>query len=350
MVSRASSVLIAQLLITLLARQKRTEPSCNSPTRMKKRCNMGTTTTLAGVGSWWHILMMMAMTACATAFRPYPRTLSRRPLHGRLRVTAMDRLQELYPNPPELTEYDQFIRSTFPGAITNKELLTRVVACLSGKGFETSNTLVGTSLCSDETARRLQDDFTQIYGSTFNLGGLAGFPFAGNTGFANMMHHVPDDGGSALIVYGPHVGISKTTGEIGVVERARVTQLESCCTSAITACQALQQEQEISGGAMPFNDLQQAAVQQQLRPYMETLLQSDNALLDLPYLLFYSQNDLWNEIVQAGGAKSGGLALLGGIQINTAPDTLDYFMPLRFEFFNGEGRMVEDMLHTIRSP
>ena len=40
------------------------------------------------------------------------------------------------------------------------------------KGFENSNTLLATSLCCDELARTLEDDFLDVYGKNFNLGGL----------------------------------------------------------------------------------------------------------------------------------------------------------------------------------
>ena len=57
------------------------------------------------------------------------------------------------------------------------------VDILRVKGYTQANTLVATSLCCDELARRLEDDFVKIYGNNFALGGLSGFPFAGNTGF-----------------------------------------------------------------------------------------------------------------------------------------------------------------------
>jgi hypothetical protein len=235
----------------------------------------------------------------------------------------------------------------FPGALSNKELIMRVVSTLTSKGFTTENTLLGTSLCSDETARQLVNDFTQVYGGSFNLGGLAGFPFAGNIGFANMAQHIPDEDGAALIVYGPHVGVSQTTGEVGVVERPGVTQLETCCTSAIVAYNTLQEQG--SGAAMPMTDLQQSAVQHQIFPYMESLIESDDPSVELPYVLFYSQNSLWDEIIGSRGINaSRGLALLGGIQINTCNPTLDYFVPLRFDFFNREGQRVEDLLDDLR--
>ena len=53
-------------------------------------------------------------------------------------------------------------------------------------------------------------------------------------------------------------------------------------------------------------------------------------------------------IVGAGvGGTKKGIALLGGIQINTGPNTLDYFHPLRFDYMNKKGEIIEDMLPTI---
>ena len=61
---------------------------------------------------------------------------------------------------------------------------------------------------SDELARNLEDDLNKVYGHNFNLGGLSGFPFAGNTGFGAMSAHVPDNG-FCLLIHGPHVGITQ---------------------------------------------------------------------------------------------------------------------------------------------
>ena len=51
------------------------------------------------------------------------------------------------------------------------------------------------------------------FGPEFNLGGLAGLPFTGKTGFGAFAAHVPKDG-HIFIVYAPHVGISRD-GAIG---------------------------------------------------------------------------------------------------------------------------------------
>jgi hypothetical protein len=43
---------------------------------------------------------------------------------------------------------------------------------LAEKGYTAANTLLATSLCCDELARRLEDDFVKVYGDNFFLGGL----------------------------------------------------------------------------------------------------------------------------------------------------------------------------------
>ena len=87
--------------------------------------------------------------------------------------------------------FDAKVKEIFPGAIDNNELQLKVVKTLSKKGYSEDNTLLATSLCCDELARQLEDDFLAVYGPNFNLGGLSGFPFAGNTGFGAMAAHIP---------------------------------------------------------------------------------------------------------------------------------------------------------------
>ncbi|KAL3785067.1 hypothetical protein HJC23_001445, partial [Cyclotella cryptica] len=201
-------------------------------------------------------------------------------------------------------------------------------------GFTPANTLLATSFCADELARILEDEFNTVYGHNFNLGGLSVFPFAGNTGFGAMSAHIPDDG-FCLLVHAPHAGISKD-GVIGKVERSGIALVDNCCGSAIAASNYLK---GITDGG---------AVQELILPFGKRLNEADNRMKELPYALYDSQDILVRDIVNTGkkGIKSG-LALLGGIQINTGPDTLDYFHPLRFEFYDSEGNMVEDMLSKI---
>lgn len=263
-------------------------------------------------------------------------------------LSLVVKVWKLYQNSPEPTQYDAMITSIFPGALANKDLETRVVEVLSEKGYTDTNTLLATSLCCDELARRLEDDFVYCYGNNFSLGGLSGFPFGGSTGFENMALHIPDNG-SCLIVYGPHVGVS-STGIVGKVERVGTQNVDVCCASAIAACNYLQGITDDGiGESQAFTDLQQGAVQQLLSPNINQVSASKDPMVELPYALYDSQDSLLYEIVMEGCHRvKNNIALLGGIQINTAPQALDYFLPLRFDLMNNRGEVIEDMLNRIR--
>jgi len=248
------------------------------------------------------------------------------------------------------SDFDRLVKKTFPGAISNTKLTKKVVAALESKGFTPGNTLVATSFCADELARVLEDDFVNIYGQNFNLGGLSGFPFAGNTGWGAMSAHVPDNG-FCLTIHGPHVGITQD-GVVGKVERSGIALVDSCCGSAIAASNYLKGITD--GGAkittklQQFSDFQQGAVQELILPHGKRLNDADDRMKELPYALYDSQDVLVRDIIESGkGGIKQGLALLGGIQINTGPDTDDYFHPLRFDYYDSDGNMVGSMLSKL---
>jgi hypothetical protein len=167
-----------------------------------------------------------------------------------------------------------------------------------------------------------------------------------------MAAHIPDDG-YCLVVYGPHVGIA-ADGTVGKVERSGIALIDTCCGSAIAASNYVKGITD--GGAVlttriqEFTDFQQGAVQELILPHGRRLDEAKNRMIELPYALYDSQDMLMREIVKKGslGIKRG-LALLGGIQINTGPDTLDYFVPMRFDFMNYRGEVVEDMLPLLKN-
>eukprot|EP00577_Skeletonema_sp_RCC1716_P020721 CAMPEP_0113384404 /NCGR_PEP_ID=MMETSP0013_2-20120614/6874_1 /TAXON_ID=2843 ORGANISM="Skeletonema costatum, Strain 1716" /NCGR_SAMPLE_ID=MMETSP0013_2 /ASSEMBLY_ACC=CAM_ASM_000158 /LENGTH=305 /DNA_ID=CAMNT_0000267009 /DNA_START=50 /DNA_END=967 /DNA_ORIENTATION=+ /assembly_acc=CAM_ASM_000158 len=248
------------------------------------------------------------------------------------------------------SDFDRLVKKTFPGAISNTKLTKKVVAALESKGFTPGNTLVATSFCADELARVLEDDFVNIYGQNFNLGGLSGFPFAGNTGWGAMSAHVPDNG-FCLTIHGPHVGITQD-GVVGKVERSGIALVDSCCGSAIAASNYLKGitdgSANINPGIQLFSDFQQGAVQELILPHGKRLNDADDRMKELPYALYDSQDVLVRDIIESGkGGIKQGLALLGGIQINTGPDTDDYFHPLRFDYYDSDGNMVGSMLSKL---
>jgi hypothetical protein len=139
-------------------------------------------------------LLLASSVPAATAFSTAPQTYSRSAetaLSAARAAPADDivfsnKVQRLFDEAPKSVQYDIAIKLEFPGALSYDQLESRVTKKLATKGYTPENTLLATSLCCDELARNLEKDFAKIYGKNFNLGGLAGFPFAGNTGFGAM--------------------------------------------------------------------------------------------------------------------------------------------------------------------
>jgi hypothetical protein len=214
-----------------------------------------------------------------------------------------------------------------------------------------SNSLVATSLCCDEVNRPLEKELAKQYDEPFVMGGLAGFPFGGVTSFGAMAHHIPD-GGSCLVVYGPHVGVD-SMGSVGTVNRRGRVKGGSCCGSAAAALSKIRKGAMIpkaDGTAPPMIDsidAQQAYVEANLAPYAERLLAADDRNIELPYALYDAQKQMMDGIVAKGASAmegNGYIALLGGIQINTPDGITDYFLPLSFDLRNNQGKIVKSLL------
>jgi hypothetical protein len=273
----------------------------------------------------------------------------------------------------------------FPGALSNTELLARVTEKLSTRGFEKNNVLVATSFCSDEVNRPLEETFLSYYGDHFSMGGLAGFPFSGVTGFGAMASHIPD-GGNCLLIYGPHVGVD-SEGNVGKVDRRGKDKAGTCCGSAVYASKYLQTilsgENDIPPPPTNAMDAQQIFVSNMLLPYASEIAESKEPMVTLPYLTFKPIDNMMNRIVAKASSKvgSGRIAMLGGLQvrstyslfnilrtkcisletglllfilyslfflkINTPEGISDYFLPLRFDVRESTNELVVDLLDMM---
>jgi len=250
----------------------------------------------------------------------------------------------LYEKQPKIEES---IQKAYPGALPNAKLAEKIQECLTSQGFESSKTQLATSLCSDEVNRALDDVLRSIYGYNFSMGGLAGFPFAGVTGFCAMAHHIPE-GGSCLVVYGPHVGIDKD-GVVGKVNRkGRPHASGACCGSATAAAAYVRKvttgECEPAPGPSDLVDAQQIWVGAQLLPFGKRIQDSSDSNVEVPLALFDCQDSMMKKIVKnACGevAGDGKIALLGGIQINTPIEDSDFFLVKTFEIRNNKGKILK---------
>jgi hypothetical protein len=232
----------------------------------------------------------------------------------------------------------------FPGAVPNRELVRGVSRALGPRGFVVGgggSTLLATSLCCDELSRALEADLSIEFGGggagdapCFRLGGLAGFPFAGATGFGALLSHVPDSG-SCLIVYGPHCGIDGR-GTAGTVPRRGKRHGGPCCGSAAAAARRVLLRGPRPPPAADPLDLEQASVVAHLAPYADRLRSAADPMEEVPYCLYEAQDAIMHQILGRCRGEAGGrtpLALLGGIEINTPPSEPDYFLPLRFDVY-----------------
>jgi Limiting CO2-inducible proteins B/C beta carbonyic anhydrases len=212
------------------------------------------------------------------------------------------------------------IGQAFPGALTNADLLARVSSRLSKRGFNQNNTLVASSLCSDEVNRPLEETFYKYYGNSyFSMGGLAGFPFSGLTGFGAMASHIPDDG-NCLLVYGPHVGVD-SDGNVGKVDRIGKSQSGTCCGSAVYASKYLNTVLSGEAEAMPLPssafDAQQTFVTNMLLPYASEIQDSKEPMVAIPFLAYKPIDNMMSRIVAKASSKvgKGRIAMLGGLQV-----------------------------------
>lgn len=232
--------------------------------------------------------------------------------------------------------------------MTNEALVENIKVSLGDFGYGDSS-LVATSLCCDEVNRTLERDLAGLYGHYFAMGGLAGIPFGGVTAFGAMAAHIPD-GGSCLIVYGPHVGVD-VQGNVGTVDRRGRVDGGTCCGSAVAAAEYV--KGVVRGGNKPACaptdafDAQQFFVGNLILPHGERIHRASEPMAELPYVLFDVQTELIQKIVAKGCGNvpdDGKIALLGGIQINTPPGMSDYFLPLRFDIMDNRGEIVEKIL------
>jgi hypothetical protein len=110
----------------------------------------------------------------------------------------------------------------FDGSMTGFDIEKIAYLKLKELGFTDENTLFSESSCPDEVNHdNPTEDITAMFalrwGEVFPLGGLAGFPFTGKTGWGAFSSHVPKNGNIAVL-YAPHVGIDKD-GNVGKVSR-----------------------------------------------------------------------------------------------------------------------------------
>lgn len=240
------------------------------------------------------------------------------------------------------------VLEVFPGANTNSDFVHEICGVLENEGYDIDTTLLATSFCVDELNRTLEIELATKFNLFFNMGGLAGFPFGGVTGFGAMAAHIPV-GGSCVIVHGSHVGID-SMGRLGTVERRGRSNGGDCCGSGVAASKYVSSvyKGEMEEASMPKDaiDSQQYFVGKMLLPYAEKLEKSEDKMLELPKALYAAQTDLMKKVIDkaaSGVQGEGTIVLVGGIQINTPPEYTDYFVPMDFNIYDNKGNLLKTL-------
>jgi len=214
----------------------------------------------------------------------------------------------------------EHIKKLFPKAEPFDQVLQDYYTkMLRVHGLLVENTLAAVSVCPDELNNQVVKQIGRLFGAPFLLGGLAGFPFSGESGFSAFGDHIPD-GGTGVIFFGPHVGINEHQ-PLGYIKRRGQQRSTVACDSLLNAYH------EITGTS-PSNkfedDYQQEAVKQMLTDKLH-LIPNDDPELPLLDLLFDESHDF---IVRQANRIKGqfnlnGVVLLGAIIINTPADIAD---------------------------
>lgn len=236
-------------------------------------------------------------------------------------------------------------KKMFPTALLSSDVDVAVSTTLAARGFTATNTLFAHSVCSDEVNgkdEQLTSLMVKRWGEGFSLGGLAGLPFAGKSGFRAYLHHVPDSG-KLLVMFAPHVGIDKD-GRIGALQRDGQSAVSKACGAAIGAFKAVGAQKAAraaaGGQVLAINDKADDEFDPQiqqivalLQPKLEGIEQSANDVGFVTYQMYGIVRDLVDACISQTPDVwewTDEVAVVGGIIINRHTGG-DFFQPLRFE-------------------
>lgn len=259
--------------------------------------------------------------------------------------------------------FDQALKQYFPGSIPSTTVFLRVQSTLRKRQYYPYNTLIATSLPTDEIVNtstsivnQIRSKFSEVKdGGVYNLGGLGGIPFAGMTGVNDMLSHAQKDG-RVLIIFGPNVGISKD-GKVGLVERIGRSELGANETNgAIVQAYKDIISRKVDSKATEF-DLEM--------DYLVTLLESmplkeysstggdDYAIAQITKNLYVTIEKLIQKQVDVSISKSSNfwdsvteVTLMGGIVVNRGHGTGteggdDFFKPMMMKTITKAGAEID---------
>lgn len=226
----------------------------------------------------------------------------------------------------------QHITTVYPKAESLSSLQETILKELKSNNLNPADCIWGTSICSDEINNSfltIGEDFKAP--GPFFFGGISGIPFTGKTGFAAFSSHIPDKG-AALILYGPHIGVTKD-GTFGKVLREGQKEPSSSCGSLIAGLNNVKEGNVLN---ISHNDYQQGQVHKVLIENYKEIKNADNEVIAITETGFDQIKRELTDLIGASIDKLGTkpLLLVGGIIINTDWDREDLFEIRDISWFN----------------
>ena len=228
--------------------------------------------------------------------------------------------------------FESLVKQHYPKAVTEAAFRGKVQDALAsgGHSIDPDKVLLVTSLCADDIIAlrgsetpshktKIKSDFL----GPFSMGGLAGLPYSGLTGMLTVGHHIPD-GGSVLIAYGPHIGLSDQ-GEPGKLLRPGQHCESPACGALALALRHFQSSPDYQP-ADNDDDTEQMTLERRLLPYRKHILSADNPLKAATDCAYNIIHELIGRYLhsQKKAFNCEHIALAGGIIINTSPRHDDY--------------------------
>ena len=239
------------------------------------------------------------------------------------------------------TFLNQHITRHYPNAIPAPDFRQKVLEVLLKEGFEDpTKILLAVSLCSDDVNAVHDQDvtwarkhFSRHLLGPFELGGLAGYPFGGLTGISTIAHHIPDDG-TALIIYGPHIGVDDE-GHLGWLLRPGQHKTSCACGALTLAVKRLSESGETMIELDP-DDIEQSFLSQLLVQHRDRILNASEPLKEATEVLYQTIEQAIYRYLRAKAAdfKIQRIVVAGIVLINTQASQEDYVDLRRLETFN----------------
>lgn len=121
------------------------------------------------------------------------------------------------------------VTSQFPGAISVKTLVARVVSELGLKGFKPQQAVPAMATCRDDTTGEVRSAFDRSgFHTAFSMQTLSALPVTGNTALAAWYHHLMDNASPGVLLYVTHLGLNGE-GKPGYLTRFGIHEQAKSC-------------------------------------------------------------------------------------------------------------------------